>query len=328
MTKIIGMKKTNFISYCAVLLFVFTNTQAQNVGIGLPNPTRAKLEVNGVAGSGATSGIFGGDGTGISLQRSWPTIGFNQYRDLVTPGSQGRYMANGFAAIQYFDPTTGAMAFDMFSNGSANTFTPTANRGITILNSGNVGIRTGGSNTTSLYVAKGTNFDGAAIFGGTQHGSYFNYSNTEDTYIRAGKNSGDVIINDIPDGDILLGANNNNNIVIQGGLRLAVTNINVSAGNSFIDVGKRALIFITPTDDSNPRVLLSNGVFIGQLLIIHYPWNPLGSGGRRFHLIRYRVVSPDSNLLLSDDHTFGLADTITLFWSGIKWVEQSWVSSP
>ena len=83
---------------------------SQNVGIGISTPIRAKFEVHGAAGSGATSGIFGGESTGISLQRNWPTIGFNQYRDIVTPGSQGKYMANGFAAIQYFDPTTGAMA--------------------------------------------------------------------------------------------------------------------------------------------------------------------------------------------------------------------------
>ena len=50
---------------------------SQNIGIGITNPTRAKLEVSGVSGSGATSAIFGTDGTGISLQRNWPTIGFN-----------------------------------------------------------------------------------------------------------------------------------------------------------------------------------------------------------------------------------------------------------
>lgn len=69
---------------------------AQNVGIGITNPVRAKLEVFVVAGAGATSAIFGTDGTGISLQRNWPTISFNQYRDIVMPGSQGKYMANGF----------------------------------------------------------------------------------------------------------------------------------------------------------------------------------------------------------------------------------------
>src|SRR5690242_19737063 len=57
---------------------------SQNVGIGIDNPIRAKLEVNGAAG--ATSAIFGGEGAGISLQRSWPSVGFNQY---YTGGTSG-----------------------------------------------------------------------------------------------------------------------------------------------------------------------------------------------------------------------------------------------
>ena len=73
-------------------------TSAQNVGVGLSNPTRAKMEVEGVAGAGATAGLFGTGNAGISFQRNWPTIGFNQYRDVTTPGSQGRYMATKKAA--------------------------------------------------------------------------------------------------------------------------------------------------------------------------------------------------------------------------------------
>src|SRR5688500_1422534 len=115
------MNKLWIISY-----FILSGVEgsAQNVGIGITNPTRAKFEVFGVAGSGASSAIFGSDATGISLQRNWSTIGFNQYRDIVPPGSQGKYIANGFAAIQFFDPTTGALHIDMFPTGLANTVTP------------------------------------------------------------------------------------------------------------------------------------------------------------------------------------------------------------
>lgn len=126
--------------------FIFSISTAglcQNVGIGTLTPTRAKLEVNGVAGTGATSAIFGGDGAGISLQRNWPTIGFNQYRDEVTPGSQGKYMANGFAAIQYFDPTSGNMVFDLFPSGAANTFTPAATTGLVLSSSGKLTVGNG-----------------------------------------------------------------------------------------------------------------------------------------------------------------------------------------
>ena len=168
------MKKFFLLSYYTFLISYFSFSQ--NIGIGIPTPTRAKFEVHGVAGAGATNALFGGGTSGISLQQNFPTIGFNQYRDKVTPGSEGKYMTTGFAAIQYFDPNTGTMVFDMFPAGTANSFTPLAKRGITILSSGNVGIRTNAAVNATLYAVKGNNFDGAAIFGGSQHGSYFNYS--------------------------------------------------------------------------------------------------------------------------------------------------------
>jgi len=86
---------------------------SQNVGIGINNPIRAKLELHGAVLN--TTAIFGGDTTGISLQSNWPGIGFNQYYNGVS-----RYIAKGFAAVQFIDPHTGYMAFDMFSSGNAN----------------------------------------------------------------------------------------------------------------------------------------------------------------------------------------------------------------
>ncbi|MES2776416.1 MAG: tail fiber domain-containing protein [Bacteroidota bacterium] len=178
-----------------------------NVGINTITPGRAKLEVIGVAGVGATSGIFGSEGAGISLQRNWPTIGFNQYRDITIPGSQGKYMANGFAAIQYFDPGSGTMLIDMFPSGTANTSTPGANRAMTILANGNFGIRTASANAT-LTVARGDGIDGTAVFSGTQYWSHFNYNVGEATYIRAGVDGSNVYINRIPSGDVFIGNGN------------------------------------------------------------------------------------------------------------------------
>ena len=93
---------------------------AQNVGIGTTTPTRGKLEVVGVAGTGSTAAIFSSGGTGVSIQPFWPTIGFNQYRD--NPSGNGKHIADGYAAIQYFDPNNGVMVFDAFNNGTANAF--------------------------------------------------------------------------------------------------------------------------------------------------------------------------------------------------------------
>jgi hypothetical protein len=190
--------------YLIILSGLWLQTHAQNVGIGISPATRAKLEVEGVVGSGATSAIFGTNSAGISFQRNWPTIGFNQYRDDVAPGSQGKFMSSGYAAIQYMDPGSGIYAFDMFPSGGANSFTPAGVRSITVAPNGNTGIRTDYLNA-SLVVARGQGNDGTAVFAGPEQWSHFNYSSNEDTYIRAGKSGGTVYINKIPSGSILVG---------------------------------------------------------------------------------------------------------------------------
>ncbi len=200
------MKSINYI-IIAVAFLSAGDLLSQNIGIGTTNPTRAKLEVVGVSGSGNTSAIFGSDGAGISLQTNWPTIGFNQYRD--APTLYGKYMASGYAVIQYFDPTTGTMAIDNQNTGAINTNTVQGNRLITISNTGNVGIRITNP-SASLTVARGEGFEGTAVFAGPQHWSHFNYSTGEDTYIRCGAGvgvtSGRVFLNyEVSNGNVLIG---------------------------------------------------------------------------------------------------------------------------
>lgn len=124
---------------CAGLLIFICSAGifSQSVGINTTNPTRSVLEVHGAAGS--TNAIFGGDGTGISLQRNWPGVGFNQYYD-----GTSRYIANGYAAIQFLDPNTGYMAFDMFSSGNADA--PATNQKRLLLLSHNGDMITGSGN--------------------------------------------------------------------------------------------------------------------------------------------------------------------------------------
>ena len=196
------LKIISYLSAAGIILM--QQAIAQNTGIGTTIPTKAKLEVYGVFQSGATGAVFGSNNAGISLQRNWPTIGFNQYRDDITPGSQGKYMSNGYAAIQYLDPVGGTFVIDMFSNGVANNYTPGAVRGITIANNGNTSIR-GSYMGASLVVARGDGTEGTAVFQGPTYSSHFNYSTTEDTYIRAGLDGGTVYINKIPSGSILIG---------------------------------------------------------------------------------------------------------------------------
>jgi hypothetical protein len=191
------------------LQLVCMNGTAQNVGIGTITPTRAKFEVNGAVD--VTAAIFGGEGTGISLQRSWPAVGFNEYYNGGT-----KYIAGGYAAVQYFDPGNGNMVIDMFYNGAANGTALNPRRAVSILNSGNVGIRNG-AGPASLWVSRGDpGNDGTAVFSGTTYNSHFNYSTAEDTYIRPGKNNGKVIINDVPGGKIAMG-NGNTRVGINNG---------------------------------------------------------------------------------------------------------------
>jgi hypothetical protein len=128
---ICNKKKIFFLSI--TLIFCVQITIAQNIGIGLTNPTRAKLEVNGVAGN--TVAIFGGEGNGVSVQRNNPAIGFNHYYNAAD-----KYIANGYAAAQWFNAANGIMYFDFWNFGLANQNTTGLTRSMVIKPGGLVGI--------------------------------------------------------------------------------------------------------------------------------------------------------------------------------------------
>ncbi|MES2648902.1 MAG: tail fiber domain-containing protein [Bacteroidota bacterium] len=192
--------------YIATLLSLFIQAKTQNVGISVNNPTRAKLEVWGVAGTGYTSGFFGSE-HGISLHRNYPGIGMNQYFDNST---YGRYMDNGFAAVWKFIHDDAGLAnglsLTLHPSGSYNTALPagirawhfTRNNRFQILSTG-----VGGS--AELDVGRGTGYEGTAIFVGTNYHTYFNYGPTENTHIRGGKPGSHVILNDVANGKVIFG---------------------------------------------------------------------------------------------------------------------------
>lgn len=102
-----------------------------------------------------------------------------------------------------------------------------------ITGTGNVGIGTP-TPTAQLDIIRGTAPDGTAIFRGTTHVSHFNYSTNEDTYIRGGKNSSRVIINDVAGlGNVGIGTNNPQAKlhISQGNLR-----IDLLAGNGNVQL--------------------------------------------------------------------------------------------
>ena len=293
-----------------------------NVGIGTTTPTRARLEVFGTGGIFSyTSAIFGSDGAGISLQRNRPTIGFNQYND-----GNSKFMTTGYAGIQYFDPATGIYALDMLGNGTANTNTTVQRRSLTIGNTGNISIKTAGGANASLYVVKAGNVDGSAIFAGTQYASYFHYGFNEDTYIRGGLNGSSVFINDIPNGNIQLGGGTTKvgintlpyapgtALEINGAISLRGSVINIVDG-SVITVGDRSFISVFNAAAPVHAVFsITNGINPGQILILA---GDLSNPG-------YASILDGPNIFLSGPGFNLLArNTLTLIWTGAKWLELS-----
>jgi hypothetical protein len=86
-----------------------------NVGIGNTNPTKAKLIVDS-APSLLTNAIFGSNGLGISMQKNWPTIGFNSYRDNA---NVQKYMGTGYAFLNSVEQINGSMFWNKMGSGVA-----------------------------------------------------------------------------------------------------------------------------------------------------------------------------------------------------------------
>lgn len=171
---------------------------AQNVGIGINNPIRAKFEVAGAVDR--TSAIFGAEGTGVSIQRNWPSIGYNQYYN-----NGSKYIGQGYAAVQFLDLTYGHLVFDMFESGMPNVLANEPKRAMLISNDGRVNIGSGDYPYATLQVARGTAPAGAAIIGGTIRNSIFNEGFQEHTYIRSGRPGSVVYVNDGTTNKVIMG---------------------------------------------------------------------------------------------------------------------------
>ena len=80
-----------------------------------------------------------------------------------------------------------------------------------------------------LVVNRGTNTNGALTIGGTAYNNHFNYDTGEDTYIRGGKITSKVIINDAPGGDVEI-AGGGGATIIWGRLGTAWSNVSFNSG--------------------------------------------------------------------------------------------------
>jgi hypothetical protein len=238
-----------------LLLKQFTVT-AQNVGIGTTNPLKAKLEVHGAVD--ATSAIFGGESSGVSIQRNWPGIGFNTYYG----NGAHRYLANGHGGLLSLDPANGFLVVDMFGHGGANLNINFPNRAMVISKEGWVGIGSAQAPTASLRVARGVGFDGTAMLEGSSHTSYFNKGTDEHTYIRAGKAGGIVHINEGVGGKV--------NLYGKVGVNTTATDFPLEIGQSLFEKGLQFKILGATwgmgVDNTGGLRFFSNGNLIGQFL--------------------------------------------------------------
>jgi Collagen triple helix repeat (20 copies) len=121
---------------------ILLNPFGGNVNVGEVSATqgnRTILVVNSKPNL-VTNAIFGNNGAGISLQKNFPTIGFNAYRDI---NNVQRYMGTGYGYNMAVSPVDGLLFFNAMGTGAANAAVgANENYRVGISQEGNMGIGT------------------------------------------------------------------------------------------------------------------------------------------------------------------------------------------
>jgi hypothetical protein len=179
--KIYTMKSFKFFTTIFILVLC-NNVFAQNIGVGQTTPTM-KLEVKASDSAVLLLNNETSSGTFIKSSLFFKT-GPSFSGGIATVGSSGFYRMG------------------LYTYGSSSP-SGLLER-ISITDAGNVGIGTTTPGAT-FSVLRGNAFDGTATFSGTTHTSHFNYSSSEDTYIRGGKDNSKVFMADNPGGAVGIG---------------------------------------------------------------------------------------------------------------------------
>lgn len=165
---------------CVLLLALVTSQTlaAQNIGLGTSTP-QAKLH------------IFSPVNELLRLDGAFPVITFY---------SDNTY--SGYLGMRSYGVEIGSVAGTFLPI----VFAPDGIPRMYIRHNGLVGIGTD-LPEASLDVARGIAGSVTANFRGTSHISHFNFGTDEHTYIRAGKDNGNLILNDIIGGKVGIGLN-------------------------------------------------------------------------------------------------------------------------
>lgn len=135
-----------------------------------------------------------------------------------------------------------------------------------------------------LYISGPNGIDGTLAIAGTQHTSHFHYGNNEDTYIRGGKNSSLVIINDLG-GNVGIGTSSNINSKLTVATGPTITGIEHTNGTvrlgSYAGYGASQNAY-WGTLSNHPLYIMTNGVgntvFHNGMLAVsttNYPSRPM-----------------------------------------------------
>jgi hypothetical protein len=174
----------------------------------------ADNEDNYIRGGKTTSNIFIGDygAAGIYLGGvAAPTYiqGFLQANNgMLTQNGIQATKGTNFAGSAVFSGSTYSTHFhystneDIYIRGGKNTSSLIiGDYGAAVVSLGNAAAVSYSQGlfqaNNGLYAFKGTNAAGSAVFTGSAHASHFNYSTTEDTYIRGGLSASNLYLADV-----------------------------------------------------------------------------------------------------------------------------------
>jgi len=179
-----------------IAVISFFSLRAQNTGIGITTP-RSKLHV-----------FTGASGNNTPFSPLVVESNTNTYINLLSPEANETSILFGKPS----NAASGGVMYNAFNTPNGFQFRTNGNTTRMVLSAGgDLGIGIGENNPiATLDVARGTAFNGTAVFRGTNNISHFNYGTDEDTYIRAGKNNRYVILNDIPGGRVGIGTSTPN----------------------------------------------------------------------------------------------------------------------